>query len=157
MRNALFLGALLWTVSVHAQSIAQSSLMTVEAHHLAASTKSEAGTLPSATSGNTASSAPRPSTGVVGPTLISEPVLKISAAEIQGNNPGLKTLVVAFTVNQEGKPKNVHIVKPLNPSIDSRILCAVGGYRFTPATLNDKKIAVDIRMTINFEVRDPVK
>lgn len=131
--------------------------MTVEAHHIVAGTKSDAGTLPSTTSGNPADSSPHLSTGVVGPTLISEPPLKISASEIHGNNPGLKTLVVAFTVNQEGKPQNVHIVKPLNPSIDSRILCAVGRYRFAPATLNDKKIAVDIRMTINFELREPVK
>ena len=124
--------------------------MIVEAHHNAASTESEAGTMPSATEGTPSL---RVSTGVTGPRLISEPALKISAADFEGNDPGLQHVVVAFTVNREGKPKNVHLLKSVNQSIDGRIMAAVRGYRFVPATLSGQTIAMKIEMTVNFEVK----
>ena len=155
MRTALLLGALLLAVSAHAQSHLRNSCMTVEAHHNLGGPNSDAGSdsaiRPPA--GTTALSSPRVSTGVIGPRLISEPPLKISAADFEGSEPGLQHLVVAFTVGQDGKPKNVRLLKPVNPALDVRILCAVRRYRFAPATLNDQKIAMDIQMTINFEMR----
>jgi TonB family protein len=155
MRIALVIGALVCSVALHAQSNLRNSCLTVEAHHIAATTSEGAmdSMVPSRAGKSATISSVRVSTGPVGPKLISEPPLKISAADFEGNDPGLQHLVVAFTVDQNGKPRNVRLLKPVNPALDSRILSAVRHYRFTPATLNDQKIAMNIEMTVNFEVR----
>ena len=156
MRNALVIGALVCSVALHAQSNLRNSCMTVEAHHLVAASTSETGVGspgPARSGGTDGSSALRVSTGPIGPKLISEPVLRVSVADFEGSDPGRQHLVVAFTVNQEGKPKNVRLLKPVNQTLDSRILRAVRRYRFAPATLNDQKIAMNVEMTVNFEIR----
>jgi TonB family protein len=70
-----------------------------------------------------------------------------------GHNLAAEQVVVSFTVDESGKPQNVHLAKSVNPVVDERVLNAVRQYRYSPATLNDQKVAVDINLQVNFASR----
>jgi TonB family protein len=123
------------------------------AHYEETSRMSLAGPAQPATTGAGSSPSIRVSTGVIGPTLISEPDFALSQADFGEANPGFARMIVSFRVDEQGKPRHVHIVQAVNPSVDGRVMDAVRRYRFAPATLDDQKVAIDINMTINFERR----
>ena len=60
-------------------------------------------------------------------------------------------MIVRFRVDEHGRTRNIHVLKPVNPTVNARVVNAVRRYRFAPATLDNQKVAVDINMTINFE------
>jgi len=62
-------------------------------------------------------------------------------------------MIVRFWVDEYGRTCNIHVLKPVNPSIDERVMDAVRQYRFAPATLDNQRVAVEINMTVNFERR----
>jgi TonB family protein len=70
-----------------------------------------------------------------------------------GLNLATQQVVVSFTVDETGKPQNVHLSKGANPIVDERVLNAVRQYRYAPATLNGQKVAADINLEVNFSNR----
>ena len=62
-------------------------------------------------------------------------------------------MIVAFTVDENGNPQNVHLLKSVSPRVDERVMASVRQYRFEPATLDNQKIAVDVNMQVNFAGR----
>jgi len=62
-------------------------------------------------------------------------------------------VVVSFTVDESGRPQNVHVEKSVNPIVDERVLNAVRQYRYLPATLNNQRVAVHINLEVNFASR----
>jgi TonB family protein len=51
-------------------------------------------------------------------------------------------VVLSLMVNEAGKPTNVQITKSQNANLDEPVLAAVRKFRFEPATLDNKPVAV---------------
>jgi TonB family protein len=67
--------------------------------------------------------------------------------------PAVSNVVVHATVDAYGFPRNVTIVRSAGAVLDKKVLTAVGQYRFTPATLDNK--AVDAAVTITIKIEKP--
>jgi TonB family protein len=142
MRHILVASLFLSTALLNAQSIAKGQGAVLEAHNVA----------PAPLASDVVAAHPRRvSTGVTAPKLISMPTVRVSTTEFPGNVAKDKFVVVHFTVDEKGTPKNVKLVKSVNQVVDARILATVGDYRFSPATLNEQAVAQDMNLTVKFE------
>ena len=150
MRKTLAVCALFSSVLLHAQSVAKGSSVKLEAMNESAGALSAHGTSQPVTDTPTVSEPLRISTGVVWPKLISEPDFHVSQDDLLGRDLSVTHMIVAFTVDEQGVPQNVHLVKSVNPIVDGRVIESVRQYRFEPATLDEQKIAVDVNMQVNF-------
>jgi TonB family protein len=148
MRRIIVSTLLLSTVLLHAQKGTQGQSATLEARNNAVNSLSDA-----ASAATDTASAPsrRISTGVTWPKLISEPTLSISSTDFPTHDLAAQHVVVAFRVDENGAPQNVHLLKSVNQAVDGRILSAVRQYRFVPGTLDDQNVAVDVNLVVNFE------
>lgn len=153
MRNVVAICAICSSVLLHAQSVTKGSSANLEAkNHYAGALFAHGATQP-VTNATTNAQPQRISSGVVWPNLISEPNFRVSSSDFMGLNLAAQQLVVSFTVDESGKPQNVHLTKSVNPVVDERVLNAVRQYRYLPATLNNEKVAVDINLQVNFANR----
>ena len=59
-------------------------------------------------------------------------------------------VVVGLTVSSKGEPKDVHVVKSLDKSIDEGAVAAVKQWHFDPARKGDQAVAVHITVEIRF-------
>jgi TonB family protein len=91
----------------------------------------------------------RVSTGVTAPKLIRSTDLNLPDSINAFPLPGNAQVGVAFTVDEKGVPQSVHVVKSLNPYWDSRVIDAVSRFRYTPGTVDDQTIPVDMDLTVN--------
>jgi len=153
MRNVIAICAIFSSVLLHAQSVAKGSSVNLEAKNNSAGVLYVHGASQPLTEAATTTQPLRISSGVVWPKLISEPNFKISASDFMGTNLATQQVIVSFTVDESGKPQNVHLTKSVNPVIDGRVLNAVRQYRYLPATLNNQKVAADINLEVNFANR----
>ena len=62
------------------------------------------------------------------------------------------TCVVAMTIDEEGVPTDLHIVKSLRADYDQSALEAVREWRFKPAQRNGKPVATNVKTEIHFEI-----
>ena len=76
----------------------------------------------------------------------------LSAQEL-AEQPAVSHVVVHATVDAYGFPRNVSIVRSAGAALDKKVLAAVGQYRFTPATLDNK--AIDAAVTITIKIEKP--
>ena len=60
------------------------------------------------------------------------------------------TVLVGLTVSSKGEPRDVHVVKSLDKSIDQSAVDAVKQWRFEPAKMGDQPVAVRITVEIRF-------
>ena len=150
MRNVLAVFAIFSSVLLHAQSVAKGSSVNLEARNNYAGVLYAHGASQPPTDATSNTQPLRISSGVVWPKLISEPSFKISSSDFEDLNPAAHQVVVSFTVDETGKPQNIHLAKSVNPVVDERVLNAVRQYRYLPATLNNQKVAVDINLEVNF-------
>jgi TonB family protein len=153
MRNVLAVCAIFSSVLLHAQSVTKGSSVNLEAKNNYAGALYAHGASEPLTDATTNSQPLRISTGVVWPKLISEPNFKVSSADFMGRNLATEQVIVSFTVDESGKPQNVHLAKSVNPVVDERVLKAVRQYRYAPATLDNQKVAADIKLEVNFASR----
>jgi TonB family protein len=87
----------------------------------------------------------RVSTGVVPPQLLHS--VAISAGETHNSVLAVsRTVVLEMLVDETGTPKNLHIVKDTDPTLDQKVLAAVSQFRYKPGTLNGQPAAVPVRL-----------
>lgn len=153
MRNVVAVCAIFSSVLLHAQPVAKGSSVNLEAKNNYAGVLFAHGSPQPSTDATTNAQPLRISSGVVWPKLISEPSFKVSSSDFIDLNLATHQAVVSFTVDESGKPQNVHLTKSVNPTVDERVLNAVRQYRYLPATLNNQKVAVDINLEVNFARR----
>ncbi|WP_109484834.1 energy transducer TonB [Occallatibacter savannae] len=153
MRNVVAVCAIFSSVLLHAQPVAKGSSVNLEARNNYAGVLYAHGESQPSTDASSNAQPLRISSGVVWPKLISEPSFKVSSSDFNDQNVSAHQVVVSFTVDERGKPQNVHLTKSANPTVDERVLNAVRQYRYLPATLNDQKVAVDINLEVNFAKR----
>jgi protein TonB len=51
-----------------------------------------------------------------------------------------------------GNPQHVRIVRPLGMGLDEKALAAVREYKFKPAMLKGKAVAVEVDIEVNFRI-----
>ena len=62
-------------------------------------------------------------------------------------------VTIALTVDRDGKPKNVHVVKGVGLGLDEKAVEAVRQYRFKPATeANGQPVAMPLTIDVNFQI-----
>jgi protein TonB len=75
---------------------------------------------------------------------------------VEALRAGLTGQVVAgFTVNERGEVTNIHIVKPLSPTVDQEALHAMGRIRSfaTPGQLDGEPASMDFTVPFNLAIR----
>jgi TonB family protein len=149
MRRIIVSTLFLSTVLLNAQTGTKGQSVTLVAHNDAAALAASSTAQP-ATDADTTTHARRISTGVIGPKLISEPTLAVSAADFPTHDLAAQHMVVSFRVDESGAPQNVHLVKSVSQTVDERVMAAVRQYRFAPATLDDQNVPMDVNLVINF-------
>jgi TonB family protein len=60
-------------------------------------------------------------------------------------------VLVGLIVDEKGRPQNVHVVRGVGYGLDEKAMESVRKYRFSPATLEDKAIAIPINVEVNFQ------
>jgi TonB family protein len=98
-------------------------------------------------------SAPTPkvrvSTGVIAPELLGADHFTIPVSELDGLLPVDATVGLNLTVDANGRPENVKVVKSLNPLWDARVVDAVNHAHFKPGTFDLQPTPVELNLTVN--------
>jgi len=146
MRRIIVSTLFLSTVLLHGQTGTKGQSVTLEARNNATPSLDA-----SSAASDVALSGRRVSTGVVFPKLVSEPSFSVSTADFPNHDLGSQQMEVSFRVDEKGVPQNVQLVKSVNQSVDERVLAAVRQYRFTPGTLDNQVVPIDVNMVVNFQ------
>jgi TonB family protein len=154
MRRTLIVGGLfLSTMLLNAQSSKAGQDVNLEARNDSSSTLEGSSALPTSTKARYTPDGRRISTGVKEAKLIKQAETGLSASDFHTSDLSTQKMIVRFVVDESGTPKNIEVVKPINPEVDSRVLAAVRQYRYRPATLDGQVIASDLELNLNFEIR----
>ena len=98
-------------------------------------------------------SAPTPglrvSTGVIAPVLTDTLAIQLPDGLPQSFIPVSSEVGLAFTVDSNGQPENIKVVKSTNPYWDARVVDAVQKAHFRPGTLDNQPIPVDMNVTVS--------
>ena len=145
MRRILASTLFLSTVLLHGQTSTSAQSATLEARNTTANT------LSTSVDADTALHARRITTGVTFPKLISGPKVNVSTTDFPSRDLAAHQAIVGFRVDESGTPQNVHLLKSVNQTVDSRVLAAVREYRFVPGSLDDRTVPVDVNLVVNFQ------
>jgi TonB family protein len=88
--------------------------------------------------------------GVSNPTLIYAPDPEFSDEARRAKYQGV--CIVGLIVDAGGNPQKVHIVRPLGMGLDEKAMDAVRLYKFKPAQLKGKNVAVEVNIEVNFRI-----
>jgi TonB family protein len=88
--------------------------------------------------------------GVSNPILIYAPDPEFSDEARRAKYQGV--CVVGLIVDPMGDPQHVRIVRPLGMGLDEKALAAVKAYKFKPAMLKGKAVAVEVDIEVNFRI-----
>jgi TonB family protein len=98
-------------------------------------------------------SAPTPkvrvSTGVIVPELLDADHFTIPMTVGDAPIPGGAAVGLNLTVDENGHPQNVKVIKSLNPVWDARVLDAVNRAHFKPGSIDTQPIPVNMNLTVN--------
>ncbi|MGB6744563.1 MAG: energy transducer TonB [Terracidiphilus sp.] len=90
----------------------------------------------------------RVSTGVTAPTLLNSIGITLPEGLPKDSIPVDAQIGLTLTVDANGKPQDVHVVKGINPFWDSRVADAVSKFHYRPGTIDEKPIPVDMNLTV---------
>ena len=85
---------------------------------------------------------------VSAPRLVYAPDPEYSNKARRANYQGV--CVVSVIVDAKGKPQHVQVVRHLGMGLEKKAVEAVKQYRFEPAMLHDKPVAVTVNIEVNF-------
>lgn len=88
--------------------------------------------------------------GVSNPILIYAPDPEFSDEARRAKYQGI--CVVGLIVDAQGNPQRIHIVRPLGMGLDEKALEAVRQYKFKPAMLKGRPVAVEVDIEVNFRI-----
>jgi hypothetical protein len=99
-------------------------------------------------SDDTSAQPTRVSTGVTAPTLLNSIGISIPEGLPKDAIPVDAQVGLTLTVDENGKPQDVHVVKGINAFWDARIAAAVSKFHYRPGTVDAKPIPVDVNLTV---------
>jgi protein TonB len=88
--------------------------------------------------------------GVSKPEVIYEVEPEFSEEARKAKFMGVVT--VNLIVDQKGLPENVHILRGVGMGLDQKAVEAVKQYRFKPAMLGGKPVAVEVNVEVDFKI-----
>lgn len=97
---------------------------------------------------STGNPAPRVSTGVTEPRILDARTMHLDPYAFDQIVPSEATFVLSLNVDKKGHAQDVQIVKSANRILDERVLDAVRQFRFSPATLDDQPVPVDLTLNV---------
>jgi hypothetical protein len=153
MRTVILSTLFLSTVLLNFPSVTKGQGVTLEARNEAVSAPAAVAKTEPATDVSSTSHPHRISTGVTWPKLISAPDLKLSTADFPTTDLAIQHMVVSYQVKESGIPQNIHVVKSVCQTVDQRVLTAIRQYRYSPGTLDDQAVPVDVNLVVNFQER----
>ena len=153
MRNVFVAGLFLSTVLLNAQTATRGQSATMEARNESPHALSAAAAAPPATDITATTRPRRISTGVVAPKLIKGANIEVATSDFATEDLSNQYVVVRLHLDESGTPQNAEILKPVNPTVDSRVLAAVRQYRFSPATLDEQAVPLELDLRVNFQPR----
>jgi TonB family protein len=109
--------------------------------------RTEIGTEPNGTTGNGRPMA-KDAAHLSMPVLISSKAPEYPAKGKQAHLSGI--CLVGLTVDQQGMPQDVHIIRSLRPDFDQNATEAVRKYRFNPAMADGKPVARQLTIEVKF-------
>ena len=90
----------------------------------------------------------RVSTGVIAPSLVG-PISIQFPDYLASSFKSMDTQVgLSLTVDSNGLPQNVKVVKSSNPFLDARVVDAIQKSHFRPGNLDDTDIPVEMNLTV---------
>ncbi len=92
----------------------------------------------------------RVSTGVVQPVLVHTVPLSESGILPVGFLRN-RSVDLKLTVDKDGKPTNVKVVKSAGAATDNEVLSAISEYRYKPATLDGAPVPIDVNLSVNIQ------
>jgi TonB family protein len=88
--------------------------------------------------------------GVSAPKLIFAPDPEYSEEAKREKYQG--ACVIATVVDAEGNPQRIRVVRHLGKGLDQKAVEAVEQYKFEPAMLHGKPVAVQVNIEVNFRL-----
>ncbi len=61
-------------------------------------------------------------------------------------------VLVDLIVDENGNPRNVHVLRPLGMGLDMKAVEAVSQYRFKPAMMKGQPVPVEVHIEVNFRL-----
>jgi periplasmic protein TonB len=61
-------------------------------------------------------------------------------------------VLVELIVDQQGRPQNVHVIRPVGMGLDEKAVEAVKQYKFKPAMEAGKPVAVKLDVDVEFQI-----
>jgi TonB family protein len=92
----------------------------------------------------------RVTTGVTAAKLISALPIMVSTSDFPTEEIGKRNVEVHFTIDSWGVPRNVQLVKSVNPTVDARVVAAVSRYRYEPAKLDEWYVPTEMNLVVKF-------
>ncbi len=98
-------------------------------------------------------SAPTPkvrvSTGVIAPVLLGSEHLSIPVTANELPIPADAEVGLTLTVDENGRPEDVKVVKTLTPLWDARVVDAVSRAHFKPGTISNQPTPIELNLTVD--------
>jgi TonB family protein len=101
-----------------------------------------------ATDANTPTQVTHVSTGVIAPKLLNEATIVIPQDAYDSVLPRQVEVGLNLNVDENGNAQNVQIAKSFNDDLDARVVAAVQKFHFRPASLDNQKIPVELKLTV---------
>ena len=101
-------------------------------------------------SDDVSASTPRVSTGVTPPQVLNS--IRLAPDQMIGHtHPADSIISVSFMVDEKGQPRDIQVLKGSDPYWNSLVTSAVQNLRYRPATLNNRPVAMAVKLNINIE------
>jgi TonB family protein len=65
--------------------------------------------------------------------------------------PSGAEVVLELNVGEDGKARDIQVVKSVNPQLDAPVVAAVRKFRFSPAKLDHQSISVPLSLTVTVQ------
>lgn len=63
------------------------------------------------------------------------------------------TVLLFVVVDASGNPGNIQVIRGLDPGLDKNAIAAISQWRFDPARKNDRPVAVQANIEVNFRLK----
>jgi TonB family protein len=91
----------------------------------------------------------RVSTGVIAPEIIDSVHVTVPTSFSEYLIPGDASVGLSLTIDENGHPENIKVVKSLNSVWDARVVDAISRAHFKPGTVDLEPTPVDLNLTVN--------
>ena len=88
---------------------------------------------------------------VSAPKLVEAPEPEFPKERTKSKEPFNGTCTIGLTVDEQGKPREVHVVRSLAADFDQEAVNTVEKYRFAPAMRHGKAVPVAMKIEVNFQ------